>query len=430
MKKGVSLRPNLLPFILHFALDIGHWTFCSMFDSPRPEWEGNQSRHRFDESKNTIGESSMPRVRNAVALFAMVAIWFFASPADAQMRNLIPKLFKSGETTRTAFADLVAEAGQSVVQILSDGKVSALGVVAEADGYILTKASEVSGAKVQCKLKDGKTYEAKVVGVQPVHDLMMLKIDAKDLKPVKWAGSAKPEVGSWVATVGLGSEPVAVGVVSTPRRMIAKQPGALGIQRKMLSTGEGNEDAVKEAQIGTVYPNSAAAQAGLKVDDIITQVNGKAMETFEELATTIREHGPGDVLKLRVKRGTDEFEVNVELSPMTVLPMMEDTRGSMQNRMGGKLSTRRFGFAQVIQHDTVLRPEECGGPIVNLDGEVVGLNIARAGRVESYALPADVIKPVLADLKSGKLAPVKDVAKIVPVEKKDEKVESKKEEKK
>lgn len=360
----------------------------------------------------------------------MAVLFTFASAADAQMRNLIPKLFKSGETTRTAFADLVAEASQSVVQVLSDGKVSALGVVSEADGYILTKASEVSGDNVQCKLKDGKTYDAKVIGVQTMHDLMMLKIEAKDLKPVKWASSAKPEVGSWVATVGLGSEPVAVGVVSTPRRVIAKQPGALGIQRKMISTGDGNEDAVKEAQIGTVYPNSAAAQAGLKVDDIITQVNGKAMETFEELATTIREHGPGDVLKLRVKRGSDEFEVNVELSPMTVLPMMEDSRGAMQNRMGGKLSARRFGFAQVIQHDTVLRPEECGGPIVNLDGEVVGLNIARAGRVESYALPADVIKPVLADLKSGKFAPAKDVAKIVPIEKKDEKTEVKKDEKK
>ena len=360
----------------------------------------------------------------------MVVVCFFASTADAQMRNLIPRLFKSGETTRTAFADLIAETGQSVVQVLSDGKVASLGVVTEADGYILTKASEVGGAKIECKLKDGKTYEAKIVGVQNLHDLMMLKIEAKGLKPVKWAASAKPEVGSWVATVGLGSEPVAVGVVSTPRRMIAKQPGALGIQRKMISTGDGNEDAVKEAQIGTVYPKSAAAEAGLKVDDIITHVNGKAMETFEQLATTIREHGPGDVLKLRVKRGDDEFEVNVELSPMSVLPMMEDSRGAMQNRMGGKLSTRRFGFAQVIQHDTVLRPEECGGPIVTLDGEVVGLNIARAGRVESYALPADVIKPVLADLKSGKLAPPKDVAKIVPIEKKEDKAEVKVEEKK
>ena len=32
-------------------------------------------------------------------------------------------------------------------------------------------------------------------------------------------------------------------------------------------------------------------------------------------------------------------------------------------------------------------PADCGGPLVNLDGKVVGMNIARAGRTESYAIP-------------------------------------------
>ncbi len=375
----------------------------------------------------------MPRTRLPIITLLAIFLTAIASNASAQTRNLIPRLFKSGETTRSAFSDLVTDAGQSVVQVLSDGKAAAMGVITADDGYIITKASEVNtaGGKIQCKTKDGKTYDATVIGVQTAHDLMMLKIDARNLKPVKWSKSAKPEVGSWLATVGIDKEPVAIGVVSTPRRSIPKQPGALGIQRKMISTGDNEEDAVKEAQIGTVYPNSAAAQAGLKIDDIITHVDGKAIETFEQLATTIRQHGPGDVLKLRVKRGDESFEVNVELSPMSVLPMMEDSRGAVQNRMGGKLSNRRFGFAQVIQHDTVLRPEDCGSPIVTLDGHVIGLNIARAGRVESYALPADVIIPLLPDLMSGKLAPPKDVAKIVPIEKKennDDTAETKKEE--
>lgn len=375
----------------------------------------------------------MPQMNRPLIALAALLLAVVTAPANGQTRNLIPRLFKSGETTRSAFSDLVTDASQSVVEVLSDGKAAALGVITAGDGYIITKASEINGAsgKIQCKTKDGKTHDATVIGVQTMHDLMMLKIEAKDLKPVKWSKSAKPEVGSWLATVGIDKEPVAIGVVSTPRRSIPKQPGALGIQRKMLSTGNNEEDAVKEAQIGTVYPNSAAAQAGLKIDDIITHVDGKVIDTFEQLATTVREHGPGDVIKLRVKRGDEAFEVNVELSPMSVLPMMEDSRGAMQNRMGGKLSNRRFGFAQVIQHDTVLRPEECGSPVVTLEGEVVGLNIARAGRVESYALPADVIIPLLPDLMSGKLAPPKDVAKIVPLEKKGDSVttEAKKEDK-
>jgi hypothetical protein len=36
---------------------------------------------------------------------------------------------------------------------------------------------------------------------------------------------------------------------------------------------------------------------------------------------------------------------------------------------------------------------------------VIGINIARSARVETLAIPAEAIQAVLADLKSGKLAP-------------------------
>jgi serine protease Do len=43
---------------------------------------------------------------------------------------------------------------------------------------------------------------------------------------------------------------------------------------------------------------------------------------------------------------------------------------------------------------------------VDLEGRVIGINIARAGRTESYAIPADIVTSLLEPLKSGKLAPV------------------------
>jgi S1-C subfamily serine protease len=36
---------------------------------------------------------------------------------------------------------------------------------------------------------------------------------------------------------------------------------------------------------------------------------------------------------------------------------------------------------------------------VNLDGKAIGLNIARAGRVTTYALPAKLVKRILDNLK-------------------------------
>ncbi len=53
----------------------------------------------------------------------------------------------------------------------------------------------------------------------------------------------------------------------------------------------------------------------------------------------------------------------------------------------------------------MLRPADCGGPLVDLSGKAVGINIARAGRTESYAAPADKVQALLTDLESGKLAP-------------------------
>ncbi len=49
---------------------------------------------------------------------------------------------------------------------------------------------------------------------------------------------------------------------------------------------------------------------------------------------------------------------------------------------------------------------------MDLDGKAIGINIARAGRTETYAVPTEAVLPVLLDLMSGKMAP--DVATAKP----------------
>lgn len=351
------------------------------------------------------------RTRNLT--YALLILTAVSTVCHGQrLRGLIPDLYKSGGKTRNAFGDVVKDANLSTVKVFSDGKHAAMGAVIDKDGFILTKASEL-GSKIEVQTVDGNKHPAEIVGVQNTHDLAMLKTDIK-LPPIKWASAKKAIVGQWVATTGWGTKPVSVGVVSTPRRSIPKRPGALGIRAKMIKKN-GKDEFAPGATIGEVYKGSAAADAGLQIDDVIIEVNGKDVKAFPDLAQTVRKFGPGDVLKLRVKRGDESFDVNVELSTMSVLPMMQNNRGAIQNTMGGKLSNRRYGFPAVFQHDTVLKPEECGGPLVNLEGEALGLNIARGGRVDSYAIPYEVIKPLLGDLKSGKLAPPKGLATLKPV---------------
>ena len=55
-------------------------------------------------------------------------------------------------------------------------------------------------------------------------------------------------------------------------------------------------------------------------------------------------------------------------------------------------SLRRSGFPEVLCHDSVLDAPRCGGPVVDSSGRFVGINIARADKGATYALPVPVIE--------------------------------------
>ncbi len=297
----------------------------------------------------------------------------------------------SNDVTMTAFGPVVAAASRATVRVRTDGKDAALGTVVGAEGWIMTKLSQLKGNRLTCKLSDGRELPAKIVGIHADTDLAMLKIQANGLHPVQWRTGPSPAVGEWVATSSVDGKPTAVGVVSVAPRGVTAPRGLLGVGLEQSDDGP---------RITNVMPNSGAAKAGIKVGDIIRSLNGRAVKKFEDLIARVAKFKAGRTLKLKIKRGDKE---------LAVLPVLgkrpQSARGRFQNSLGGKLSERRSNFDKVLQHDSVLRPTDCGGPLVDLDGRAVGLNIARAGRVESYALTADVVLALVDNLKSGKLAP-------------------------
>jgi serine protease Do len=301
-----------------------------------------------------------------------------------------------------AFRAVVAKPGQSTVRLQCDGKDVALGTVVGPDGWVLTKASELKGPAL-CRLADGRQLEARVVGVHEPYDLALLKIDATGLVPVEWRDSKAAAVGHWVAAPGPDAAPVAVGVVSVAARAVTARDLPLSNNPSAGYLGiELAEAAEVGARISRVAPDSPAAKAGLKADDLIISLAGQAIQDAESLLNAMQRSKPGEVVDLRVKRGGQEMELKATLDRR---PAAGRGRGDFQNRMGGALSERRNGFPMILQHDSVLRPSDCGGPLVDLDGKVIGINIARAGRTESYAAPAEAVLPLMYDLMSGKLAP-------------------------
>jgi serine protease Do len=318
-----------------------------------------------------------------ICWFALALLLVAPCLANAQDR-LHPRVL-------TAFREVVAEPQKSTVLVLCDGYHAALGTIIDPVGHIVTKASELKG-KITCQLNDGRKFDATLVATDKEADLAVLKIDAKELQPIQWSEGDAPAVGSWLATPVIKSEslsiPIVIGVLSVSPRKIPPPSGALGI---MLA------DIERPAQIRDVVPDSAAENAGLDVGDIFLKVNGKEIAGREDLVKTISSYPPGQKVELLIKRDDKELTITATLGDRAQL-FHDSDRAEFQNGLGGQLSERRSGFPVVIQHDSVLRPAECGGPIVDLDGKAVGLNIARAGRVESLALPASVVRESLKTL--------------------------------
>ncbi|AVZ30845.1 putative serine protease HhoA [Nodularia spumigena UHCC 0039] len=109
------------------------------------------------------------------------------------------------------------------------------GFIIDKGGLVLTNAHVVDKAdRVTVRLKDGRTYEGKVQGIDEVTDLAVVKINPdKDLPVAPLGSSDAVQVGDWAIAVGnpLGFDnTVTLGIVSTLKRSSAQ----VGIADKRL----------------------------------------------------------------------------------------------------------------------------------------------------------------------------------------------------
>ena len=285
---------------------------------------------------------------------------------------------------------------EATVQVLSGGKQVALGTIIDADGYILTKASELK-RDLKCQVGD-EEFEAEVIGIHGKTDLALLKIDAEALNVIRWSESPANEVGNWVVSPKAQSGKTAVGVVSTLElRQIKRSQAFVGIRMAEDKDGKG-------VRVTAVVNRSPADIAGLLVQDVIFKFDGQPVKKREEFLNILGQFDAGDRITLDVIRYNEKIQVRVTLTEREKLAPSSQ-RSNQQNRMGSKLSLRRKDFPLALQHDSMLQSNTCGGPLLDLSGEAVGINIARAGRVASYALPIETVLPIIELLKTGEFAP-------------------------
>lgn len=174
------------------------------------------------------------------------------------------------------------------------------GFLVSNDGYIVTNRHVVDDktASYTVTLNDGKKYPAKVVAVDQVYDVAVIKIDGSNFPFLTLGDSSSLELGSTVIAIG----------------------NALGQFKNTVS-------------VGVVSGLSRSITAG-------------------------------------------------------------DNMGNSEQ------------LEQVIQTDAAINPGNSGGPLLNLSGEVVGINVAVAQGSQSigFALPVNSVKGVISSVKTtGKI---------------------------
>lgn len=301
-------------------------------------------------------------------------------------------------TFRTTGATVIAafESGRQVLQtssavILEGRKEIGYGVVISPDGHILTKASEVLDKAGLSLTVDQTNYQdVKVVMIDPTWDVALLKVEASGLVPVNYAPTSAVSQGAWVVANGATtrtSRRLLAGIISAKIREIPASGGAaLGVILNAKS---------KVLEIDDVNDKSGAKDAGLQKGDVILSIEGRKMKKIEEVAEVLKDRKAGSTVKVTYRRKEEETTVDVRLAARGEMFTDQMNRN---DQMSGDFSPRRSGFPRVIQHDILGSRSIQGGPLLDLDGRCIGMNIARANRAESFAIPVEDLKEIAARL--------------------------------
>jgi len=139
----------------------------------------------------------------------------------------------------------------------------------------------------------------------------------------------------------------------------------------------------------------------LRVGDVITHVAGVPVANRDEfikldLAATLGGHPrvKGEAVPVTCWRKGKAEEVTVHLH----------SQRSVLNQLIRPYSYRYSGFPAAIASDLAARPEHCGAPVVDADGRVVGLLIARAPFIESLILPSTEMREAVEEMRKSATA--------------------------
>ena len=202
------------------------------------------------------------------------------------------------------------------------------GFIIHEDGYILTNAHVIENSdSVQVALSTGGLFKGKLIGMDKVADLALIKIDSPDPLPVIPLGSSKElKPGDWVMAIGspFGLDlTVTVGIVSAKGRSLGATPYDDFIQTDTPINPGNSGGPLINTQGEVVGINTAVMQMGqglgfsLPVDlakKLVPELKANGKVTRSWLGVSVQDITLADkeFLKLGVDQGSLVREVVVD----------------------------------------------------------------------------------------------------------------------
>ena len=290
----------------------------------------------------------------------------------------------------------LAEAAKSTVLIWGRNRKPielAYGTVIGEGKQVLTKWSQIQSYLDTLYVQGGggEAAKAEVSGVFAEEDLALLDIAPDSpvaFTPAKFHVS-QLALGDFLAASRPNGKPGAFGVVSVLERNLRETDQAhLGIMADPEYRGEG-------VRIANVQPEYGAAEAGLQAGDVILKVGDRTISGLQELKNAMSGMQPGDEVTLHIESAGKGRSVEVMLSNRPMLGQFSGDRLNQMERMGGEPNRVRDGFSRVVQSDMQIQANKVGGPVADLEGNIVGITMARADRTRTYIMASAALAEIM-----------------------------------
>jgi len=266
------------------------------------------------------------------------------------------------------------------------------GFILSPDGRLMTNAHVVAGADtVKVTLKDGRILQGKVLGVDPVTDVAIVKVEANSLPIVTLGNSEKLLPGEWAIAIGnpLGLDnTVTAGIISA----IGRSSSQVGIPDKRVSFIQ-TDAAINPGNSGGPLLNARGEVIGINT---VIRANAQGLgfaipiETAERIANQLVAKGQADHPYLGIQMVTLTPELKEEIDKNSDIPFkVKQDKGVLILRVVDSSPAAQAGIRpgdviQKLDGKAVENPSDVQQRVeANEVGKVLSVELNRNGQAQT-----------------------------------------------